>query len=184
MIHVELPEAIEMQQSMSTLSPGRVIETDIQVSLTDNHFEKLTRLHALQVLASICPSDPPILDHFAAIISHMWSIWECLVLSEPVLVFGFSSVTTSRVVWWLRDLLRPVSLRNCGTSFGHPFNDPVQIPLSGDFRPFFTIHDTDHTALVNPRPPQAGLLIGVTNPFFDKACKHWPNMLSLGRPET
>ncbi|KAM5538521.1 hypothetical protein V8D89_007854 [Ganoderma adspersum] len=165
-IHVELPEAIEMQQSMSTLSPGRVIETDIQI------------------LASICPSDPPILDHFAAVISHMWSIWECLVLSEPILVFGFSSVTTSRVVWWLRDLLRPVSLRNRGNPPGRSPNDPVQIPLSGDFRPFFTIHDTDHTALVNPRPPQAGLLIGVTNPFFDKACKHWPNMLSLGRPET
>nr|VWO99742.1 RRM domain-containing protein [Ganoderma boninense] len=146
-IHVELPEVIEIQQSMSALSPGRVIETDIQI------------------LASICPSDPPILDQFAAVISHMWSIWECLVLSEPILVFGSSSVTTSRAVWWLRDLLRP-------------------IPLSGDFRPFFTIHDADHTALINPRPPQAGLLVGVTNPFFDKACKHWPNMLRLGRPET
>ncbi|KAI1797337.1 hypothetical protein LXA43DRAFT_969315 [Ganoderma leucocontextum] len=146
-IHVELPEAIETQQSMSTLTPGRTIETDIQI------------------LASICPSDPPILDHFRAVISDLWSIWECLVLSEPILVFGPSPVTTSRAVWWLRDLLRP-------------------IPLSGDFRPFFTIHDTDHTALVNPRPPQAGLLVGITNPFFDKACKHWPNMLSLGRPET
>ncbi len=40
MIHVELPEAIETQQSMSTLSPSRLIETDIQVSSVISNFLK------------------------------------------------------------------------------------------------------------------------------------------------
>ncbi|TBU63105.1 hypothetical protein BD310DRAFT_945520 [Dichomitus squalens] len=146
-LHVELPQAIETQQAMSAMAPGRTRETDIQI------------------LASICPPDPPIIGLFEAVVSNLWSIWECVVLSEPILVFGPSPSMSSRAVWWLRDLLRP-------------------IPLSGDFRPFFTIHDADHTALVNPRPPQAGLLVGVTNPFFDKACRHWPNVLSLGRQPT
>lgn len=55
-----------------------------------------------------------------------------------------------------------------------------QIPWAGDFRPYFTIHDREHTALVNDRRPKAGLLLGVTNPFFEKACSHWPHVLTLG----
>ncbi|KAL1949250.1 hypothetical protein VTO73DRAFT_8131 [Trametes versicolor] len=116
----------------------------------------------IQMLVSVCPAGPPILYQFEAVVTHLWSIWECVVLSEPMLIFGSSPSATSIAVWWLRDLLRP-------------------IPLSGDFRSFFTIHDADHTSLVNPRPPKAGLLLGVTNPYFERACKHWPHALSLGR---
>lgn len=54
------------------------------------------------------------------------------------------------------------------------------MPLAGDFRPYFTIHDKDHAALVNQNAPQAGLLLGVTNPFYEGTCKHWPHQLSLG----
>lgn len=57
-----------------------------------------------------------------------------------------------------------------------------QIPLVGDIRPFFTIHDADHGSLVNPRPPQPGLLLGVTNPLIERVCKHWPHLVSLGSP--
>ncbi|EKM58185.1 uncharacterized protein PHACADRAFT_171433 [Phanerochaete carnosa HHB-10118-sp] len=115
------------------------------------------------ILASLSPQDPPIIDAFEASISHVWSIWECLLLCEPILVYGPSAAVTSQIVWWLRDLLRP-------------------IPLGGDFRPFFTIHDIDHANLVNSRQPQSGLLLGVTNPFFEKICSHWPHILSLGSP--
>ncbi|PCH42289.1 DUF1630-domain-containing protein [Wolfiporia cocos MD-104 SS10] len=115
------------------------------------------------ILASLAPPDPPALSLFEACIPHLWSIWECLVLCEPILIYAPSPAMTSQAVWWLRDVLRP-------------------IPVAGDFRPFFTIHDTDHTALVNPRPPSAGLVLGVTNPYFARACRHWPHILSLGKP--
>ena len=36
--------------------------------------------------------------------------------------------------------------------------------------------------LINQNAPQAGLLVGVTNPFYDGTCKHWPHHLSLGDP--
>lgn len=55
------------------------------------------------------------------------------------------------------------------------------MPLASDIRPYFTIHDKDHFSLVNKLPPKAGLLIGVTNPFFEKSCAHWPHILSVGR---
>lgn len=60
---------------------------------------------------------------------------------------------------------------------------PSQIPLAGDFRPYFHIHDQDYANLVNKNPPKAGLILGVTNPFFGNLCKHWPHVLSVGRAE-
>jgi hypothetical protein len=56
-----------------------------------------------------------------------------------------------------------------------------KIPLAGEIRPYFTMQDSDHAHLVNRLPPKAGLIIGVTNPFFEKSCVHWPHVLSLGR---
>ena len=59
----------------------------------------------------------------------------------------------------------------------------IQIPLTGDFRPFFTINDADHALFVNPRPPQPGVLLGVTNPIIERTCRHWPHLISLGAPQ-
>lgn len=53
--------------------------------------------------------------------------------------------------------------------------------MAGDFRPYFTMQDGDHGALINKLPPKPGLLMGVTNPFFEKSCNHWPHVLSLGK---
>jgi len=53
--------------------------------------------------------------------------------------------------------------------------------MAGDFRPYFTMQDCDHAALINKLPPKPGLVIGVTNPFFEKSCDHWPHLLSLGK---
>jgi len=53
--------------------------------------------------------------------------------------------------------------------------------MAGDFRPYFTMQDGDLSLLVNKLPPKAGLILGVTNPFFEKSCAHWPHVLSLGR---
>ncbi|KAJ7268648.1 hypothetical protein B0H12DRAFT_1095877 [Mycena haematopus] len=117
---------------------------------------------AVKVSSPPPPLHPPPLLLFEAALPHLWSLWECLVLSEPLLVFGASPAQTSQAVWWLRDLLRP-------------------LPLTGDIRPYFTIHDTDHAVLAGRLPPAAGRILGVTNPVFERACAHWPHVLSLGR---
>jgi hypothetical protein len=65
-------------------------------------------------------------------------------------------------VWHLLDLIRP-------------------IPFGGDWRPFFTIHDYDFKTLVTRNKPQAGTLLGVTNPFMLQACSHWPHVLRVGK---
>lgn len=67
-------------------------------------------------------------------------------------------------MWWLRELVRP-------------------IPLAGDFRPYLHIHDHDFSLLVNSNKPQAGVVVGVTNPFFRNAASHWPNVISISGPK-
>lgn len=143
-LHVELPTNIDSQQLVETASFGR-------------GFDPTEHL-----LASSVPLYPPPINLFEASLSHLWSVWECLILCEPLLVYGPSPSMTSQAVWWLRDLIRP-------------------IPLAADIRPYFTIHDRDHALLVNKSPPKVGLVIGVTNPFFAKSCTHWPHVLSVGR---
>jgi len=106
-------------------------------------------------------STPSMIHIFEASLSHLWSIWECLVLCEPIIIFGQSPTWTSNAIWWFRDIVRP-------------------IPWVGDFRPYFTIHDREYPDLINDRAPKAGLLVGVTNPFFEKTCSHWPHVLTLG----
>ncbi|KAF9234226.1 hypothetical protein BU15DRAFT_90060 [Melanogaster broomeanus] len=136
-LHIELPVSSDSQQLAETGS-------------FDEKFDP-----AMHLLASSVSFDPPPIHLFEASLSHLWSLWECLVLSEPILVFGPSPSVTSQAIWWLRDLLRPVHPPCCG------------LP------PYFTIHDQDHSLL--------GLILGVTNPFFEKSCAHWPHVLSVGR---
>jgi len=143
-LYLELPHTVDEQQLTETWS-------------FDEKYDPKSH-----ILASAAPLLPPPVLLFEASLSHLWSIWECLVLCEPILVFGSSPAETSQAIWWLRDLLRP-------------------IPLAGDIRPYFTMQDMDHSLLVNKLPPKAGLLLGLTNPFFEKSCAHWPHILSLGQ---
>ncbi|KAI0035421.1 hypothetical protein K488DRAFT_76661 [Vararia minispora EC-137] len=146
---------------------GSVMHAELPRNVDEQQLSNTAHLHSQNdqnwhVLVCAPPVHPPPLHLFQASFTHLWSIWECLVLCEPILIFGSSPAVTSQAVWWLRDLFRP-------------------IPWAGDFRPYFTIHDKELNSLVNDKPPKPGLLLGVTNPFFSKSCSHWPHVLSLGK---
>lgn len=93
------------------------------------------------VLASLPGSTP--LRAFHRFLPSLWSLWECLMLAEPILIIAPDPRTCSEIVWWLRDMMRP-------------------IPPAGDFRPYLHIHDHDLTILVNANKPQPGAVVGVT----------------------
>lgn len=144
---VELPQHIDQQQLTETSSFGETFDP--------------TR----HILAAYPPLEITAVEVFSAILPSLWSLWECVVLSEPVFVHAFSPASAAAAIWWLRDWLRP-------------------IPVSGDFRPYFTIHDPDHKRLFTKGTPQPGIMVGTTNPFLYEECKHWPHIVSIGAGST
>ena len=67
-------------------------------------------------------------------------------------------------------------------NFSYPLN------YAADYRPFYTIHDSDFKDITAPSSsgnvPLPNVLLGVTNPFFGKALKHWPHIVKLGDTNT
>ncbi|KAJ9108801.1 hypothetical protein QFC21_000121 [Naganishia friedmannii] len=114
------------------------------------------------ILASLPTVSP--LRVFQGFLPSLWHIWECLVLGEPLLVIAADPKTCSDIVWWMRDLIRPLPASNL------------------DIRPYLHIHDLDFRLIVNANKPPTGVVVGVTNPFFRNAAGHWPNVVSAVTP--
>lgn len=92
----------------------------------------------------------------------MWTLWEIVLLGEPLLVISPSPEETSMTVLCIASLIAPLN-------------------YSGDFRPYFTIYDSDfpvYTAENNSHVALPPVILGVTNPFFLKALSHWPHVLT------
>lgn len=51
---------------------------------------------------------PSVLSLCHPFLPSLWSIWECLILCEPILVFAPNPSLCSVLIWWFRDLIRPV----------------------------------------------------------------------------
>ncbi|WFD30779.1 RNA helicase [Malassezia sp. CBS 17886] len=117
-----------------------------------------TSMDASTILASV-PRNSLLLI-FRTMLADLWRLWECMLLAEPILVVGCDPRTTSDAVWHLVGLIRPLQ-------------------CAGDFRPYFHIHDYDFQALITRNKPQAGSVLGVTNPFFLQTCAHWPHVVRV-----
>ncbi|TKA50564.1 hypothetical protein B0A53_06055 [Rhodotorula sp. CCFEE 5036] len=96
--------------------------------------------------------------------STLVTLWELLLLGEPILVWSGDPRTGSETVEGLKALIKP-------------------IPFAGDDRPYFHVHDVDFARLCKPgtKQPEQGLLIASTNPLLLTTCKHWPHILRLDR---
>ncbi|XP_055963017.1 protein DENND6B isoform X4 [Sorex fumeus] len=52
-----------------------------------------------------------------------------------------------------------------------------------DFRPYFTIHDSEFKEFTTRTQAPPNVVLGVTNPFFIKTLQHWPHILRIGEPK-
>lgn len=105
--------------------------------------------------------DLNLFDILQPILSHIHLLWELILTSEPLVVMASSPTTCSAMVLALTRIISP--LKYCA-----------------DFRPYFTIHDSEFkqfTSKVSNAPP---MILGVTNPFFAKTLHHWPHTIRLG----
>ncbi|XP_028346608.1 protein DENND6B isoform X2 [Physeter macrocephalus] len=52
-----------------------------------------------------------------------------------------------------------------------------------DYRPYFTVHDSEFKEFTTRTQAPPSVLLGVTNPFFIKTLQHWPHVLRIGEPK-
>ncbi|XP_006888171.1 PREDICTED: protein DENND6B [Elephantulus edwardii] len=98
------------------------------------------------------------------VLSLIQTLWELLLLGEPLLVLAPSPTLSSEMVLALTSCLRP--LKFCC-----------------DYRPYFTIHDSEFKEFTTRTQSPPNVVLGVTNPFFIKTLQHWPHILRIGEPK-
>ncbi len=54
------------------------------------------------------------------------------------------------------------------------------LKFASDYRPFFTIHNSEFQEYASKTNSPPSVIIGVTNPFFIKTLQHWPHVIKIG----
>ena len=98
---------------------------------------------------------------FSILLPHLHLIWELVLLSEPIVVMASSPSICSDIVQTLVELIQPLHFVN-------------------DYRPYFTIHDSELNEYTTKTQQPPNIIIGVTNPFFAKTLQAWPHVLRVG----
>lgn len=95
------------------------------------------------------------------VLTHIHLLWELVLTSEPLVVMASSPTSCSAMVLALTRTIWP--LKFCA-----------------DFRPYFTIHDSEFKQFTSKAINAPPVILGVTNPFFAKTLHHWPHTIRLG----
>ncbi|XP_010474326.1 PREDICTED: protein DENND6A [Camelina sativa] len=109
--------------------------------------------------------DADLFGIYRGLLLQLWTLWELLLIGEPILIIAPTPPQCSEAVACLVSMVAPLF-------------------CSVDFRPYFTIHDPGFARLNSLRegdtfPP---MVLGVTNLFFLKALRNIPHVVSVGTP--
>uniref|UniRef100_A0A672GR88 UDENN domain-containing protein n=1 Tax=Salarias fasciatus TaxID=181472 RepID=A0A672GR88_SALFA len=102
----------------------------------------------------------PCLRCFQSVLVHLQMLWELTLLGEPLVVMAPSPTVSSETVLALIGSISP--LKFCC-----------------DFRPYFTIHDSEFREYTTRTQAPPSVVLGVTNPFFIKTFQNWPHIVRL-----
>ncbi|XP_044740798.1 protein DENND6A [Chrysoperla carnea] len=94
------------------------------------------------------------------IAAHAQLLWELVLTAEPLIVFAANPTLCSQTVLALVGMISP-------------------LVYSGDYRPYFTIHDSEFKEFTSGLREAPAAILGVTNPFFSKTLQHWPHTIRL-----
>ncbi|CAG9855154.1 unnamed protein product [Phyllotreta striolata] len=94
------------------------------------------------------------------VLSHIHLLWELVIVCEPIVVLASSPTHCSSMVLALTRLICPLQ-------------------FCGDYRPYFTIHDSEFKQFTSKAQGPPPVILGVTNPFFGKTLHHWPHTIRL-----
>lgn len=123
------------------------------------HAAKENLLPAPTVLPTIHELD--LFKCFQSMLIHLQMLWELVLLGEPLVVIAPSPTVSSETVLALVSSICP--LKFCC-----------------DFRPYFTIHDSEFREYTTRTQAPPNVVLGVTNPFFIKTFQSWPHIIRLG----
>ncbi|XP_014857589.1 PREDICTED: protein DENND6B isoform X1 [Poecilia mexicana] len=98
---------------------------------------------------------------FQSVLIHLQMLWELMLLGEPLVVMAPSPTVCSETILALVSSISP--LKFCC-----------------DFRPYFTIHDSEFREYTTRTQAPPNVVLGVTNPFFIKTFQNWPHIVRLG----
>ncbi|CAL9682608.1 unnamed protein product [Knipowitschia caucasica] len=98
---------------------------------------------------------------FQPVLIHLQMLWELVLLGEPLIIIAPSPTVSSETVLALVSSICP--LKFCC-----------------DFRPYFTIHDSEFREYTTRTQAPPNVVLGVTNPFFIKTFQSWPHIIRLG----
>ncbi|XP_038047740.1 protein DENND6A-like isoform X1 [Patiria miniata] len=97
------------------------------------------------------------------VLPHIQLIWELVLTGEPVVVMAPSPSICSDTIHALVHTISPLRYMS-------------------DFRPYFTIHDSEFKEYTTRTQAPPSVILGVTNPFFAKTLQHWPHVIRIGEP--
>lgn len=102
-----------------------------------------------------------IIRYFQPVLVHCNLIWELVLLGEPLVVMSNSPEVCANTVLSLISCISPLR-------------------YTCDYRPYFTIHDSEFKEFTSNVQAPPRVLLGVTNPFFTKTLQHWPHIIHVG----
>ncbi|VDN55859.1 unnamed protein product [Dracunculus medinensis] len=100
-------------------------------------------------------------SNLQCMLNYIQLLWELVLLGEPIIVMAANPLTCSSTVQALVSLIWPLRYFN-------------------DYRPFFTIHDSEFREYASKKQNPPKVILGVTNPFFSKILQHWPHVIRVG----
>ncbi|XP_078485837.1 protein DENND6A [Ciona intestinalis] len=109
----------------------------------------LSSIHEVDLYQNLCD-----------VLPHIHLLWELVLIGEPIVVMAPSPTACSSTVLALVSCINP--LRYCS-----------------DYRPYFTIHDSEFKEYTTKTQAPPSVILGVTNPFFTKTFQHWPHIVRV-----
>ncbi|XP_077302895.1 protein DENND6A [Arctopsyche grandis] len=109
---------------------------------------------------SVSPRDVYSYTSLSCVLSNLHLLWELVLTAEPIVVMASSPTACSAMVQALVDLIHPLQ-------------------YSAEYRPYFTIHDSEFKEFTKKQYNPPYVILGVTNPFFSKTLHHWPHTVRL-----
>ena len=112
-------------------------------------------------LEFICSYESQLYSCFGSMIQHLHLLWELVLLGEPIVIMAPSPTVSSEGVQSLVNLIKPLQ-------------------YTCDYRPYFTIHDSELKEYTTKTQAPPKVILGVTNPFFAKTLQLWPHIIRIG----